>query len=155
MIECITLDGSKKPIDADRLILRPAAYAIIVSNGCLLLLRLRPTLKYHLPGGGVEPGETPEETLRREVREETGIEIEVGALAHDEEICFYYDPSDTAYRGLHSYFLCRPLTTALLRDEEVEDGSAEGPRWVDISDLRPEQFQLLGETVLALARACS
>jgi len=149
-VECIALDGSKKLVDETQLIVRPAAYAVIVADGKLLLLCLRPTGKYHLPGGGIEPGETAEEAARREVAEETGIEIEVGPLARFEEVCFYYDPSGKAYRGLHSYYFCRPLTRTLLRDDEVEDGSAEGPRWVDIADLRPEQFQLPGEVMLAL-----
>lgn len=33
-----------------------------------------------LPGGGVDHGEHPEESLRREVYEETGLEIEVGKV---------------------------------------------------------------------------
>ena len=33
-----------------------------------------------LPGGGVDHGEHPEESLRREVYEETGLEIEVGQV---------------------------------------------------------------------------
>ena len=151
-VECITLDGSMKQVDADRLILRPAAYAVIVSGDKLLLVRLLHTLKYHLPGGGIEPGETPQESLRREVREETGIEIEVGPLAHCEELCFYYDPSDRAYRGQHSYYLCRPLSTTLLREDQVEVGSAEEPGWVPLDALSPEDFQVGGQTMLALAR---
>lgn len=151
-VECVALDGSKKLVDAARLIRRPAAYAVIVLDGRLLLLRLRSTMKYHLPGGGIEEGESAEQTVRREVREETGIEIEVGPLGHYEEVYFYYDPSDRAYHGLHSYYLCKPVTTALLRDDEVEDSSAEGPRWVDGATLRPEDFQHHGEAILNLAR---
>jgi ADP-ribose pyrophosphatase YjhB (NUDIX family) len=37
-------------------------------------------LHYNLPGGGVEAGEAVHEALRREIREETGAEIEIGPL---------------------------------------------------------------------------
>jgi 8-oxo-dGTP diphosphatase len=36
--------------------------------------------KWMLPGGGVEHGEHPEETVVRELREETGYHVTVGAL---------------------------------------------------------------------------
>jgi ADP-ribose pyrophosphatase YjhB (NUDIX family) len=34
---------------------------------------------WSVPGGRVEPGETDEQAVRREVREETGLDVEVGA----------------------------------------------------------------------------
>ena len=35
---------------------------------------------WELPGGKVEPGEAPMDALHREIREEMGVDIEVGAL---------------------------------------------------------------------------
>lgn len=60
------------------------AAAVIVREGRVLLTRR--TDGQHLagmwefPGGKLEPGESPEETLVRECREECGIEIEVGEI---------------------------------------------------------------------------
>lgn len=57
--------------------------AIAVRNGALLLIRRAhaPSRgRWSLPGGRVEPGETPQQALVREVAEETGLTVEVGEL---------------------------------------------------------------------------
>ena len=52
--------------------------AFIEKNGEILVLRRQDGGRLDLPGGKVQEGETDlEESLRREVREETGLEIEV------------------------------------------------------------------------------
>ena len=62
---------------------REVAAAAIVEDGRLLLAqRVSPPElagRWELPGGKIEPGETPAEGLRRELREELGVETVVGA----------------------------------------------------------------------------
>lgn len=47
----------------------------------VLLLKNRQGV-WELPGGPIEPGESPEEGLRRAVREETGLDVDVGRPVH-------------------------------------------------------------------------
>ncbi|MBC7163385.1 MAG: NUDIX hydrolase [Roseovarius sp.] len=55
---------------------RPGVYAILVRGGRILVThQAEPVPEYQLPGGGVDPGETPLQALHREVREETGWRI--------------------------------------------------------------------------------
>ncbi|MGW1555313.1 NUDIX hydrolase [Streptomyces sp. NPDC002144] len=63
--------------------LRVAAYAICVRDGQLLLARWtdgRGRPEWTLPGGGMEHGEDPYDTVLREVEEETGYHVEVTGL---------------------------------------------------------------------------
>ncbi|MEO6713593.1 MAG: NUDIX domain-containing protein [Mycobacteriales bacterium] len=60
------------------------AGAVIVDDEGRLLVVLRrnePSAGcWSVPGGRVDPGESVAQTARREVREETGLEIEIGAF---------------------------------------------------------------------------
>jgi 8-oxo-dGTP diphosphatase len=57
---------------------------IIESDGLVLLARRRPGKhmggKWELPGGKIEPGETPEQSLARELAEELAVQAQVGEL---------------------------------------------------------------------------
>jgi 8-oxo-dGTP diphosphatase len=61
-----------------------AASGIVVHDGALLLVQRGDAPargKWSVPGGRVEFGETLRETVAREVREETGLAVEVGEFA--------------------------------------------------------------------------
>ena len=152
MIECEAFLGGTKLLPQEKLRFRPAAYGVIVNDGKLLLLTNRRSGKLTLPGGGSEPGELLEQAVRREVMEETGIEIQVEKCVLWSERFFYYDPLDVAFHGFTFFFQCRPLTLEPIPDDQVNDGESEKPRWFPIDSLRAEQFQFLGAETLALLK---
>ena len=59
---------------------RVAVSALIFEEGTVLLAHRRDIDWWNLPGGGMEVGETVDEALRREVYEETRLEVEVAQL---------------------------------------------------------------------------
>lgn len=59
---------------------RVGVYAVIFDQERVLLAHRRDIDWWNLPGGGMEPDETVEEAMRREVREETGLDVVVERL---------------------------------------------------------------------------
>lgn len=57
----------------------PAAIAIIFNEDKtkVLLVKRKDIPVWVLPGGGIEPSESPEEAVKREVKEETGLDVEI------------------------------------------------------------------------------
>jgi ADP-ribose pyrophosphatase YjhB (NUDIX family) len=66
--------------DAEKACFRVSCFAAIERAGRVLLARRRDIGWWNLPGGGVEHGETVDEALRRELREEIGAEVEIVRL---------------------------------------------------------------------------
>lgn len=55
---------------------RPGVYAVLVRGSSLLIThQSQPVPEFQLPGGGIDPGESPLTALHREVWEETGWRI--------------------------------------------------------------------------------
>lgn len=78
---------------------------------------------WEFPGGKLEAGETPEEALMREIREELSTEIRV-----DEFLCTVDYDYPTFHLTMHCY-LCSLLTGALHLNEH------KAARWLEISEL--------------------
>jgi 8-oxo-dGTP diphosphatase len=72
--------GATSAARTDKWRFRIGAFAIIEREGLILLARRSDIGWWNLPGGGLESGETVEEGLRREVREEVCVEVDVVRL---------------------------------------------------------------------------
>jgi len=92
-------------------------------------------LKWDLPGGKNELGETLEKTLEREVLEETGLEIEILKFL-PKTISKVWDYPDHKQYTLVLCFHCRPTKGRLhLDDHKIND-----LKWIGKKDLKNFEF---------------
>lgn len=99
------------PIPAQRYTPRAGVYAIVdAGDGILATFQERPWPELQLPGGGIDPGESPLAALHREVMEETGYRIHTPRrLGMFHRFTFMPD------YGFHAQKLCHIYTARLGR----------------------------------------
>ena len=112
--------------------------AAVALNGDLVLLQRIGDAKFWcLPGGRMEMGETAEAGLKRELREETGLEADVGRLLWVIEN--FYGQGSLRLHEIGLYFLVRfdPTSPAYKQEwtGQEEDGTELTFRWWPVSDL--------------------
>lgn len=136
---------------------RVAAYGLIRRGGAVLLTRLSErafhTGAWTLPGGGVDHGERPADALVREIREECGVECEVGALRDVHDVQF----AGTAPSGRHEDFHGVHLIFDAVVTDEAEprvvevDGTTDAVAWVPVGDVESGRVEVLEVVRHALA----
>lgn len=136
-----------KPLDAESSspIFRIGVFALIFNHEQQILLGLRRDIDWwNLPGGGMEVGETVDEALCREVREETGLEVKVEQL-----IGVYSKPQK---QEVVLTFLCQVIGGTLQSTEETRESRYFAPNALPVNTL-PKHRQRIEDALLNQQRA--
>ncbi len=113
--------------------IRPSVRGLIIKDGKLAFVYSRKYDFYSIPGGGIDEGETHKDTLIREVREETGLEViedsirEYGMVIKKEKGMI-----DDLFIQEHYFYLCDVYEGSTAQKLEAYEAEAEFElRWAD------------------------
>lgn len=117
---------------------RVGAYAVIVRENHLLLTHWNPHRPgfdgaWTLPGGGMEPGEQPVQTMIREVFEETGYAVELlGVDSYWMAPSQRFDGKDREYHAFRVLYTARVSSGDLVVEQ---NGSSDDCRWIPLDEV--------------------
>jgi 8-oxo-dGTP pyrophosphatase MutT (NUDIX family) len=88
----IFTDANQEPVpyDGSPVSWRVSAYALVVKDGRLLVIKNKLEKLGDVPGGGIEEGETIVEAIAREAGEEAGVRVKIGSIVYVNQDWFYH-----------------------------------------------------------------
>jgi 8-oxo-dGTP diphosphatase len=126
---------------------RPAAY-VVIRNQAGAVAAVRGPAGYWLPGGGANPGESPEETAVREVREELGREVRLlGRIG--EAVQFFHAADEGKYYDMTAVFFRAELVGEPFGPGEYELS------WLDVSHPAPQFYHACHDWAVGISAPCS
>ena len=116
---------------------RPAAYAVVVQDGRALLSRVTGYGVWTLPGGGIDHGEHPDDAVRRETFEETGLDLAAFRLVDVDSRHFTGRSPAQVVEDFHGVRILYSGTVAQVREPQVQEvgGSTDAAAWFPLERL--------------------
>lgn len=119
---------------------RLAVRGLILRDNRLLMVNAWPNGESDLlcaPGGGVDMGQSLPDNLAREIHEETGLTVSVGAVAMVNE---FHDPR-RPFHQVDVYFRCAIVSGDPLGDWTDPEGVVTERHWLTRSELSKFRFK--------------
>jgi 8-oxo-dGTP diphosphatase len=110
----------------------PASAGALIWDERERLLILKPTYKkgWTIPGGQIDPGESPWDACRREVREECGLAVEHGRL-----VCVDFRPARPQRPGgVRFVFDCGSVDDDTQKSVRLQEEEIEEHRFAELAD---------------------
>lgn len=126
-------------MEVDTLITRYGAYGIVIQNKKLLLTQKKSGPYrglWGLPGGAIEFGETPEETLKREIKEEAALKASQLELLTVLTNHSKYLKDGREYQIHHIGIIYRVNSISLIPELIAEEEKV----WLSISEIVPQDL---------------
>lgn len=126
------LDADQQPVtfDGSPITWRVSAYVLVLQEKKILLCKNRLEELYDALGGGVDLGETIEESLHREAMEEAGAQIKLGSLVHA-QVDWFYHRKGTFHQTLRLFYQAELVDTL----QTPTDSNMEWAGFVELQEL--------------------
>ena len=152
-VTCHDIWGKKKKFPVSQLKLRVSVYGLLLSGREILLAREWDG--YDFPGGGIEIGESIEQSLKREFYEETGLSVSVGKFLEVHEDFFINISKKKPIHSILMYYICKNprgkvSTEFLAGDEKKWMKKAE---WLSLDRIKKIKFYNSVDSVKLIQKA--